>query len=604
MKTYDFRKVRITGDWLARLQEQNRLVTIPAIYEQFEQTGRIAAFDMNWKQGEPNQPHIFWDSDNYKWIECAAYTLKEHPDPAVIERIEHLIDAMEAHQCEDGYFNVCFQMFEPQNRFTFRQQHELYCAGHLFEAAVAYAEATGRERLLAVAEKYADCIYRAFVTEKTAKFFTPGHEEIELALVKMYRYTGKRKFLDLAAHFINERGTHDEERNDGYHPEIRSDYNQSLVPVREQTEAVGHCVRALYLYTAMADLALELRDEALEKACRALYRDIVDKKMYVTGGLGSSAFGEAFSNPYDLPNEEAYTETCAGIGLMLFMHRMLALENNAAYADLLERAFYNGVLSGVSLDGKAFFYENPLEITMLNHFTNSWGARRYPLTQRIECFPCSCCPPNLARVISQFGNYLFGSDGDTLYVNQFATAELSDDGVRAVMTTRYPVDGDVSLRVEGKSRVAVRIPGWCASFTADAPYTVENGYAVFANTGAPIRLSFDMKPFAVRARSEVVRDAGRLCIQAGPIVYCAESVDNGANLHALAVSPDFEAKAVADPVSGLLDYDVTGWRRKDPVDALYYRAEEVWEPTVIRLIPYRCFANRGECDMLVWLHKK
>lgn len=603
VKTYDFRTVRVNGGFLGRLQELNRTATIPAVYRQFERTGRIRALNEDWKEGDSEHPHIFWDSDDFKWIEAAAYTLFAHPDDALRAKIEAMIDSVEKHQAPDGYFNSYYQRFCPEERFTRRQDHELYCAGHMLEAAVAYAQATGSERLLAAADRYVDCIRRAFVTEKTAKFFTPGHEEIELALVRAYRYTGKKKYLELAAHFVNERGTHDEERNDAYHPDVPSNYNQSLFPAREQTEAAGHCVRACYFYTAMADLARELQDASLAAACRRIWEDITLRKMYVTGGIGSSAFGEEFSNPYDLPNGEAYTETCAGIALMFFAQSMLERETRAEYADVLERAFYNGVLSGVSLDGKSFFYENPLEITMRDHFRCSFGERRFPITQRVECFFCSCCPPNLARVIARFGEYVFGTENDTLYVNQFAEVSLEDGALRAGVRTNYPADGEVRVSAAGVKKIALRIPGWCASFTADAAYERVGGYAVFENAGEEITVNFDVRPFAVASRTEVGKDVNRLCVQAGPVVYCAESVDNGEDLHALTIGPDFSASVSYREEYGMNVLEVSGRRRKNVSERLYARAEEASEPVSIRMIPYRCFANRGESDMLVWLNR-
>lgn len=342
MELLDYRQVNLTDGYLASKEEMNRKITINAVYDRFYDSGRITAFEFNSKE-----VHYFWDSDVAKWMEGAAYILAKHPDEALQAKVEKLIDDIAAHQGADGYFNIYFTVREPDKRFTNRDCHELYCAGHLFEAAVAYAEATGRDRFLKCMEKYADYIYKVFVEEHSAGFVTPGHEEIELALVKMYRYTKSKKYLDLAAFFINERGKRAEDE--------RGDYNQSHKPVREQTEVFGHSVRAVYLYTAMADLALELQDEALQKACKALYEDITKRKMYITGGIGSTCVGETFTRAYDLPNEEAYTETCAGIGLMFFCERMLALENCAAYADTIERVLYNGVLSGVSLDGARRF---------------------------------------------------------------------------------------------------------------------------------------------------------------------------------------------------------------------------------------------------------
>ena len=340
MKTISFNNVDLLGGYLFDKQELNRKITINSVYDRFDDTGRIGAFNFDYTPDTPEElkPHIYWDSDVAKWMEGACYILTKHKNPDLEAKVDALVAKIKEHQCEDGYFNIHFTIVEPELRFTDRKWHELYCAGHLMEAAVAYAEATGKTDFLDCMEKYADLIHRVFVVEKSAGFSTPGHQEIELALIRMYLYTGKKKFLDLAKHFIDTRGAVEES--------WKEDYNQSHLPVREQTEAVGHSVRAMYLYTGMAMLAKETGDEALANACKKLWNDTTLRKMYITGGLGSTPIGEAFSNPFDLPNDQAYTETCAGIGLMFFANAMLALENDAKYADVTERILYNGVQIG------------------------------------------------------------------------------------------------------------------------------------------------------------------------------------------------------------------------------------------------------------------
>jgi DUF1680 family protein len=570
MKHFTYKEAALTDGFVYSKELLNRHTTIDAVYDRFDETGRIGAFDFN-----TQKVHIFWDSDVAKWMEGAAYILAKHPNPALEEKVEALIDRIEEHQEENGYFNIYFTVKKPENRFKDRDCHELYCAGHLFEAAVAYAEATGKERFLRCMEKYADLIHKVFVEEKSAAFDTPGHEEIELALVRMYEYTGKKKYLDLAAHFINARGCSEKNENFGY--------NQSHLPVREQTEAVGHAVRAVYLYSAMADLAREIGDEGLKTACKTLYEDIVNRKMYITGGIGSCHLGETFSKPYDLPNAEAYTETCAGIGLMFFCHRMLNLENHATYADTIERVFYNGLLSGLSLDGASFFYENPLEITMLEHFSTDFGERRFPPTQRKRSFACSCCPPNINRLFPRLCEYVYGIDGDTLYINQFAESKLDGGDIRCVMKTAYPLDGSISVRAEGVQKIAVRIPAWCDRYTLNKKHTVENGYAIFENDGEAI-LDFDMTPFTIRANESVIRDMGRICVQAGPVVYCAEGIDNGENLHALAIPADISAHVSHSKEFGLNTIEVEGFRYTIESGALYTRAKShgKWIPLKFR----------------------
>lgn len=287
----DYRSVTLTGGFWHEKELLNQTVTIDAVYDRFAETGRIDAFNCDWHEGEPNKPHVFWDSDVAKWMESAAYILAKESRPDLEEKIERLIDRIEANQHPDGYFNIYYTVVEPGKRFTNRNNHELYCAGHLMEAACAYSEATGRDRFLRLMERYADCIARIFVEEKSAAFETPGHEEIELALIRMYRTTGKRKYLDLAAHFLNRRG-----QSDNRETQVRDEarYTQSHMPIREQHTAYGHAVRAVYLYSAMADLAKETNDDALLDVCRDLFRDLTTHKMYVTGGLGINAYRRGF----------------------------------------------------------------------------------------------------------------------------------------------------------------------------------------------------------------------------------------------------------------------------------------------------------------------
>lgn len=595
MNMFPMENVNITSGFLKDKQEMNRKITINSVYDRFCDSGRLQAFHFDWKEGQPNKPHYFYDSDMAKWAEGASYILKKHPDPKLQEKIENLIDLIEEHQGEDGYFNIYFTVCEPGKRFTDRSKHELYCAGHLIESAVAYAEATGRERYLNCIVKYVDYIQKVFIEDRSASFITPGHEEIELALFKLYRYTGNKKYFELAKFFLNERGNHETECDN---------YTQSHKPIRQQDEALGHAVRAMYLYTAMADLAFEDNDNDVAQACRKLYANITEKKMYVTGGIGSTYIGEAFTAAYDLPNEEAYAETCAAIGMMFFCQRMLKLENKAAYADTIERAFYNGVLSGISLDGKSFFYENPLEITMMDHFSNIYGERRFPITQRLECFECSCCPPNLNRLLSVLEEYIYGIEGDTLFVNQFASSKLESGSLRCEMITDYPNSGKISITASGIGQIAVRIPGWCSKFSINKPYELKDGYAYIRNDGSTTTLDLDMTPFALHSDSRVIEDINKLCIQAGPIVYCAESVDNGENLHSLFVSPDFSYDFLPGNEFLLRPLKISAFRIKNVEQGLYTKARPLFAPTTVKLIPYNSFANRGESDMLVWFNAK
>ena len=437
--TFDHTRLR-PGFW----QDKQRMVldtSIEAVRARFEQTGRFAAFDFAWKPGDPDKPHIFWDSDIAKWMEGAAYALQLAPNPALEAQVDEVVEKIIAHQEPDGYFNIYFTVVEPGKRFTRRTDHELYDAGHLIEAAVAYAATTGKRAFLDAMIRYADLIDRVFRVEGSAAFITPGHEEIELALVKLYRATGERRYLQLALFFVDRRGCQAEEEYAGF---AGRGYCQDRLPVREETDAIGHAVRAVYLYAAMADLYAETGDETLMEACRRMFDSITQRRMYITGGIGSSAHGEAFTLDYDLPNLTAYAETCAALGLALFARRMSALEPDGRYADAAERAMYNGFLSGVSLDGRSFFYENPLELqprlrardeTMLHQ------GIHLPITQRVEVFECSCCPPNVLRFIASIADFLYTRQDGALYVHHYMASETRTGGGLICQQTDYPYEG-------------------------------------------------------------------------------------------------------------------------------------------------------------------
>ena len=595
MKLISHRQVHLKSGFFFDKQELNRKITLGAVYDRFSETGRIGAFKFGFPKDDPIQPHYFWDSDVAKWMEGAAYSLMHTPDPDLEARVDDIVNDIEKNQCNDGYFNIFFTVVQPENRWTNRDWHELYCAGHLMEAAVAYAEATGKTQFLACMEKYADYIAKVFMEDHSATFHTPGHEEIELALVKMYRHTGKRKYLDMAAHFINTRGTVEEFN--------KTSYNQAHLPVREQDSAVGHAVRGVYLYTGMAYLAKETGDAALVSACKKLWEDITCRKMYITGGLGSTYIGEAFTTPFDLPPDQAYTETCAGIALCFFGNGMLALENNAVYADVIERALYNGVLSGLSADGAQFFYENPLEINLSERFESVWGARRFPAHRRVACFGCSCCPPNMNRLLPTLGGYVYGLDGDTLYINQFADSDMTDGVVTAAISTAYPNDGTVTVTAKGTAKIAIRIPAWCDSFTVSRAYTLQNGSAVVENDGTPVTLTMDLTPRRVWADSRVLRTAGQAAVMKGPVVYCAEGVDNGEReLHNYILPSTFTATEEISAEDNIPTLRVPCQKQVKDENDLYRNMPPKTEPATLKLIPYHAFANRAETDMRVWFY--
>jgi len=612
MKT-DYRAVTLTGGFWKQKENLNRDVTLPAVYDRFYETGRINAFQFNWKEGMPNQPHIYWDSDVAKWMEGAAYVLSRENIPELEEKVESLIDAIETNQGEDGYFNIYFTVVDPAGRFTNRDMHELYCAGHLIEAAVAYYEATGRDRFLRIVERYAAYIKKVFMdgtAEPKPKFFTPGCQEIELALYRLYRCTGNHDWLELCAHFLNNRGTHPEE-DDRRKWASAMEQVQSHLPIREQISAVGHSVRMGYQCTAMADLAAETEDEVLLDVCRQLYNDMVNHKMYITGGLGSTNHGEAFTIPYDLPNDQAYTETCASIAMIFFAHRMNQKEKDARYADTIEKELYNGMLSGLSASGDAFFYENPLEIH-LDNYKKAGG--RYPICRRQRVFECSCCPPNLNRVLSSLGQYFYGWEDRTVWVNQFGNSVFEKEGMKVSQKTMYPVNGEITITAENTDVLYVRIPDWCPSFRADRAYVMEKGYAKFIGDGV-INISFTMLPTLMQSAVGVYKNLDKAALQYGPLVYCAEGIDHDGDVHTLYFETDSHKAdwqmEVCD-TCGLPVFTGNGARRINhavheeyprPIlpNALHYPLATVFEPARLRMIPYHMFANREETNMVVYL---
>ena len=596
----DFRNVKLTNGFWKHMEDLNSSVTIDAVWNRFEETGRIDAFKFDWHEGMENKPHFFWDSDVVKWMEGACYIMCREERPDLREKVEMLIERIEEHQEESGYFNIYFTVCEPDKRFSNRDWHELYCAGHLFEAAVAYYYATGSDRLVKIATKYADFIEKVFMIDKAAPFMTPGHEEIELALIKLYKVTGTERYLKLAEFFLKNRAKNDKDTMLFNVPEYAQDYE----PVEEMTSAVGHAVRCMYLLCSMVDCAKHTDNKEMLESCKRVYNDIVNSKMYITGGLGATHHAEAFSVPYDLPNETAYAETCAAIGFMFFADRMCKYTREAKYADSVERAMYNGMCSGISLSGDAFFYENPLEINLANRKRVSVrvGIERLPITQRKKVFDCSCCPPNLNRVLSSMGGYIYDIDGAVGYVNQFADSVLSCGEAEIVQKTNYPWDGRVSITAKGLDTLYIRIPAWCKNFSLNKDYTISNGYAVVKNDGEEIVFDMDIKPVIINSRPEVVANVGKAAVMRGPIVYCAEAVDNCENLHSLVLTnTDGAIESYSDEFHGII-LELNGLKLISSTE-LYSELPPTSENVKIKLIPYYGFANRGENSMLVWLNR-
>ena len=413
---------------------------------------------------------VFQDSDAAKWLEAVGYILAVFPDRKLEETADSLIDIIAAAQDEDGYLNTYFTIKDRDKRWTnLLEGHELYCSGHFMEAAAAYFNTTGKDKLLKVMLKNAEHIYRHFITEKHEGY--PGHPEVELALLKLYRATGEKHCLELAEHFINVRGVPVEGADGNFYKKEAgqrdwsvwgnnaddSYYQQSFAPVRKQSDAVGHSVRAVYLYTAMADLAAETEDKELLNACENLWSSITDKRMYITGGIGSTGIGEAFTVDYDLPNDTAYAETCASCGLMFFASRMLENSPDGRYGDIMEKAFYNTVLAGMQLDGKRFFYVNPLEV--IPGISGIAATHWHDKPQRPEWFACACCPPNVARTVAAFGTYAYGEGDDTAYCHLYAAGEVDFSfGMKLRCETDFPHGFTVRYTVsEGGDRKSTRL---------------------------------------------------------------------------------------------------------------------------------------------------
>ncbi|MDR1059689.1 MAG: glycoside hydrolase family 127 protein [Clostridiales bacterium] len=642
------RDVRITGGFWKSWQETAARSTVPAVYSQFEKTGRFKALAHGWREGEPDKPHIYYDSDVAKWIEGAAYSLHICPDAGVEAKIEALIDLVEAGMSADGYFNSYFQSVEPHMRWTRRADHELYCAGHFMEAAVAYYEATGRRRFLDLMRRSGDHIRAVFAESGSAAFETPGHEEIELALLRMWRCDGDSKWLGLARHFIDRRGKNPADLRFVHFSPL---FTQDHAPVAEQASAEGHAVRFAYLFAAATELALATGDEALAEACRRVWRDAVDKKMYVTGGVGSMARGEAFGPAYYLPNFEAYAETCASIAMAFFARRLSLLEPRGEYADVFELQMYNGALAGISLDGKGFFYENPLCARPSDQELIDISRGQVRPARRAEVFDTSCCPPNILRFILSLGGCMYdvrqaprgtaasaagpaspiasegrplgalGAPGapntlDALYVHHYAESvadvALAGQAVRLRQETSYPWNGAIALSVSAQkpftATIALRAPAWCGSPSLNYASAEKDGYLHVTrewHDGDRILLELPMDVAELEANPLVLQDAGRAALKRGPLVYCAEEADNGPRLHDLLLGSEtrYETAWMPNLLGGVNAIKFGALRRK-PFDGLYRKWAPEYEPATATAVPYYAWANRGPGEMAVWLMKE
>ena len=560
---------------------------------------------------------VFWDSDLAKWLEAASARLEQTRDPALEARVDEVIGLFERAQLPDGYVNSHILTWRPRHRFkNLRDLHELYCAGHLIEAAVVHSEATGQDRLLQVAKRFADNLVAHFGREPGQIRGYCGHPEIELALLRLYHATKERRYLDLCRYFINERGQSpnffeqeavarlDMRPFRPNHPGSPYSYMQAHEPVRAQTKVVGHAVRAMYLFTAAAGLALEDGDAELLATCERLWQDVINTKLYITGGIGSASENEGFTRDYDLPNENAYAETCASIGLFLFGHQLLQARLDGQYGDIMELALYNNILSGISLDGRSFFYDNPLA---------SHGSHR-----RVRwTWWCPCCPTNLARLVGSLSGYLYSQKGDSIAVHHYVSSEARTDGLTLRVRSGLPYAGDntigVQTEVPMEKTLFFRIPGWAARYTmtingAAVTTQVEHGYAAVRRawaSGDRIELNFELPVRMKFCRFEVDVNRGRVALTRGPLVYCLEQIDNGPDLDAVTLPLDaaFAPEERPDLPGGMLALAGRGFREQTPNDGLYADEPAAAQPTRVRALPYYAWGNREPGEMRVWIRR-
>ncbi|TNB47617.1 glycoside hydrolase family 127 protein [Martelella lutilitoris] len=575
--------------------------------------GIVIPFD----HGNTVTTQMFWDSDFGKSIETAAYALNRKRDEELEARVDAVIDAYGRLQAEDGYLNSWYQRIQPGQRWTnLRDRHELYNAGHLIEGAVAYYHATGKRKFLDIMCRYADCIDATFGADANKKRGYPGHPELELALVKLGRVTGEQRYLDLAKFFVDERGREPKyfdqeaiargEKPEDFHF-TTLEYCQAHKPVREQREVVGHAVRAAYLYAGMADVATEFSDESLDPALEALWSHLTDRNLYVTGGFGPSKDNEGLTFDYDLPNETAYAETCAAVALVFWASRMLGRAPDARFADVMERALYNGALSGLSEDGTHFFYDNPLE-SYGNHHRWRWHR-------------CPCCPPNISRLVASIGTYFYGVAEDELalhlYCENAAEIEVAGTKVGVKQETAYPKDGRIAVTLTPEAPVeftlSLRVPGWARGFSlaingeaSDA--TPEKGYLRIRRqwqAGDTIELDLEMQPEMLYAHPKVAPDQGRAALLRGPLIYCVEETDNKAPLNAYVVKDG--APVTLDQAEGLGDtvaLSIEALVESQPTDALYATTPPERTSASLKAIPYYLWDNRAPGEMLVWLRRE
>lgn len=579
----DFSHVKINDNFWSPRLSKHVSATLPVCIDQIEnQTGRIRNFE-NAAKGEGEHSGIFFDdSDVYKALEGMAYSLINNPDPELEKKADEWIDKFAAAQQPDGYINTFYTLTGLDKRWTNMDKHEMYCAGHMIEAGVAYYQATGKRKLLDVCIRMTDHMMSQFGPGK--RHWVPGHEEIELALVKLYQTTQEQKYLDFAYWLLEERGHgHGTMGDEGKWDPV---YYQDIVPVRQLTDISGHAVRCMYLYCGMADVAALKNDTGYIAAMDRLWDDVVHRNMYITGGIGSSRDNEGFTEDYDLPNLDAYCETCASVGMVLWNQRMNQLTGDSKYIDVLERSLYNGALAGISLGGDRFFYVNPLESKGDHH--------------RQEWYGCACCPSQLSRFLPSIGNYIYASSDDALWVNLYigntGQIRIGETDILLTQETDYPWDGSVKLTISTsqplEKEIRLRIPDWCKTYDLSINgkrinVPKEKGYAVIKDWKSQdvIALDMDMPVEIVAADPHVKENFGKRAIQRGPLVYCMEEIDNPVYFDQIQLSPSttFQTAFASDILNGIKTIKTNG------------RAQSA------TFIPYYAWDNRKAGKMRVWI---
>jgi len=624
-------KVRITDAFWSPRQRLMTDVTIPYMEKILrdevpgaEKSHAISNFSM--AAGEETGEFygmVFQDSDVAKWLEAAAYSLALKPDKELEARVDDMVTLIGRCQQPDGYLNTYFTVKEPQNRWAnLLECHELYCAGHMIEAGVALHEAAGKDELLRICIRLADHICDRFMQEEGI----PGHQEIEIGLMRLYHATGNTKYRDMALRFLDLRGKNPDWfiQHTPKHPDTHygdydilpedTAYNQSDVPVREQTVARGHAVRQLYMLTAMADAAADTGDAELIAACDRLFDNITQKQMYVTGAVGSTAHRESFTVDYDLPSDRCYGETCASVAMTFFAHNMLAIKPDGRYADLMELELYNAALAGMSLDGKRFFYVNPL--TVDTRVSGIVPGYKHVLPRRPAWHACACCPPNLARLIASLGKYLWSEDEDTVYSHLFIGSEVETRHGRISMESGYPWAGNATYTIHdgGTFALAIHVPQHIKEMRinvngAGVIGIMQEGYCRLQRTwhsGDQVTVQFDMPVRRIHAHPHVRDTAGKVALARGPLVYCLESVDHESTLAEVSLPQAARIEAVhlsAGILAGITTLHADGLTLITS-DRLYHSEPRRQKPCQLIAVPYFAWGNRQFGDMCVWTLEK